>query len=247
MFLNVRKRSKRHIPDRSRFRSDLKKILGFRPKETGLYEMAFIHRSATLTRPDGTRINNERLEFLGDAIIDAIVSEYIYRLYPTAPEGFLTKGKARVVSRDTLNCLGLSMGLDRLIISNLAPTDSPRNLYGNTVEALIGAIFLERGFTRASRFFIERVLKKYLNLTEVLSSEADYKSLILEYCQKNKQKLNFKAEESSTGRTGQPLFRVTLEINNETVSYGDGPTKKEAEQEAAMAALDRLGLLRNHA
>ncbi len=242
MFLLHRKKNNTIIHDRSEFRSGLKKLLGFRPVNLRLYEMAFIHRSATYTLPDGVRINNERLEYLGDAIIDSIVSDYLFRLYPEATEGFLTKTRARIVNRETLNQLGLSMGLDRLIVSNLGPSDSPRNLYGNAVEALAGALFIDTGYERTRKFIIERVLKKHLNLNEVLAAETDYKSLILEYCQKNKQKLNFTFREKPSGSNGHPLFTVTLEINNEIISQGEGATKKEAEQDASMAALNKLGI-----
>ncbi|MHC1730483.1 MAG: ribonuclease III [Bacteroidales bacterium] len=244
MFLLHRKKNNTLIHDRSEFRSGLKKLLGFRPVNLRLYEMAFIHRSATYTLPDGIRINNERLEYLGDAIIDSILSDYLFRLYPEATEGFLTKTRARIVNRETLNQLGLSMGLNRLIISNLAPSDSPRNLYGNAVEALTGALFIDTGYNRTRKFMIERVLKKHLNLNKVLAAETDYKSLILEYCQKNKQKLNFTSREKPSGTNGHPLFTVTLEINNEVVSQGEGATKKEAEQEASMAALNKLGIMK---
>lgn len=242
MFLLLRKKNNTLIHNRSEFRKGLKKLLGFRPVNLRLYEMAFIHRSATYTLPDGVRINNERLEYLGDAIIDSILSDYLFRLYPEATEGFLTKTRARIVNRETLNQLGLSMGLDRLIVSNLAPSDSPRNLYGNAVEALAGALFIDNGYNRTRKFMIERVLKKYLNLSEVLAAETDYKSLILEYCQKNKQKLNFTSREKPSGTSGHQIFTVNLEINNEVISQGEGATKKEAEQEASMAALHKLGI-----
>ena len=245
MFLLNRKKNNTLIHERRKFRSELKNLLGFRPLNLRLYEMAFIHRSATYTLPDGVRVNNERLEYLGDAIIDSILSDYLFRLYPEAPEGFLTKTRARIVNRETLNNLGVSMGLDRLIVSNLAVTDSPRNLYGNAVEALVGALFIDTGFDRTSRFFIERGLKKHLNLSAVLSSEKDYKSMILEYCQKNKQKLNFTSREKASGTGMQPLFTVTLEINSEEITLGNGATKKEAEQEASLAALKKLGLLKS--
>src|SRR5690606_9190613 len=154
------------------------------------------------------------------------------------------KTRARIVNRETLNQLGLSMGLDRLIVSNLAPSDSPRNLYGNAVEALVGALFIDRGYDRTRKFFIERGLKEHFNLDALLAAETDYKSLILEYCQKNKQKLNFTSREKQSGSNGHPLFTVTLEISNEVISQGEGSTKKEAEQVASMTALSKLGLLK---
>lgn len=240
MFLLNRKKNKTLIHDRREFRSRLKHILGFRPVNLRLYEKAFIHRSASWTLPDGTKINNERLEYLGDAIIDSIVSDYIFRQYPEAPEGFLTKVRARIVNRETLNQLGISMGLDKLIVSNLSASDSPRNLYGNAVEALAGALFVDKGYDRTRRFFIERGLKKHLDLESVLEAETDYKSLIMELCQKNKQKINFTSREKSGGNGFHPQFAVTLEINNEVVAQGVGATKKEAEQEASMIAWNKI-------
>ncbi len=240
MFLLNRKKNQALIHNRREFRSRLKRLMGFCPMKLRLYEKAFIHRSATFTLPDGVKINNERLEYLGDAIIDSILSDYLFRLYPEASEGFLTKTRARIVNRETLNQLGLSMGLDKLIVSNLAPSDSPRNLYGNAVEALAGALFIDKGYDRTRRFFIERVLKKHLDLEAVLAAETDYKSLILEYCQKNKQKINFTSQEKTGNNTIHPQFTVTLQINNETVAQGEGATKKEAEQEASMIAWQKV-------
>jgi ribonuclease-3 len=202
--------------------------------------MAFIHRSASYTLPDGIKINNERLEYLGDAIIDSILSDYLFHLYPQATEGFLTKTRARIVNRETLNHLGLSMGLNKLIVSNLSPSDSARNLYGNAVEALVGAMFIDKGFERTRRFFIKQGLKKHLDLDAVLSAETDYKSLILEYCQKNRQKLNFTLQEKTVGNSMHQHFKITLMINNEPVAQGEGTTKKEAEQVASMNAWEKI-------
>lgn len=244
MFLLNRKKNNTLIHDRDKFRSELKNLLGFRPRNLRLYEIAFIHRSATYTLPDGVRVNNERLEYLGDAIIDCILSDYLFHLYPEATEGFLTKTRARIVNRETLNQLGLSMGLDRLIVSNLAPSDSPRNLYGNAVEALVGALFINRGYDRTRKFLIERGLKRHFNLSALLAAETDFKSMILEYCQKKKQKLNFTSQEKQSGSNGHPIFTVTLEISNKVISQGEGSTKKDAEQVASMAALNKLGLLK---
>ena len=223
------------VHDRLELRSGLKRILGFRPRKLRLYEMAFIHRSASYTLPDGTRINNERLEYLGDAIIDSIVSDYLFHLYPDASEGLLTKTRARIVNRETLNELGLSMGLDKLIVSHLAPTDSPRNLYGNAVEAFVGALFIDKGFKYTRRFFIEKALTRNLDLRALLDSETDYKSLIMEYCQKKRQKIHYNFREKN-GADNHPLFLVTLEINGKVAGKGEGNTKKEAEQEASMEA-----------
>ncbi|MFZ0472156.1 MAG: ribonuclease III [Bacteroidales bacterium] len=239
MFLLRRKENNTLVHDRREFRLHLKQLLGRKPANLRLYEMAFIHRSASYIMPDGTRINNERLEYLGDAIIDGIISDYLFHHYPEASEGLLTKARARIVSRETLNQLGISMKLDNLIISNLSSANTPPNLFGNALEALIGVLFIDTGYTRTSRFFIDKVLKKYLNLDEVLTSETDYKSLILEYCQKNKMKLHYSFQEIPDQKNSHPQFRVTLEINTETIAQGEGASKKEAEQEASMIAWNK--------
>lgn len=236
MFLLHRKKNDPQIHDRREFRSRLKCLLSFHPSNLRLYETAFIHRSASYTLPDGTRINNERLEYLGDAIIDTILSEYLFHLYPEATEGFMTKTRARIVNRERLNRLGVSMGLENLILSNLTSRVIPPNLYGNTLEALVGALFIDKGYRRTRNFFIDRVLKKHLNLAEVLESVTDYKSLVLEYCQKNRYKLNFVMGEMTTAENSAPLFSIRLEINDRAVAEGEGTTKKEAEQDASMAA-----------
>jgi len=239
VFLLRRKENDTLIHDRRDFRLRLKKLLGCKPSNLRLYEMAFIHRSASFTMPDGTRINNERLEYLGDAIIDGIISDYLFHHYPEASEGFLTKTRARIVSREKLNQLGISMDLDNLIVSNLSSAITPPNLFGNALEALIGALFIDNGYLRTRRFFIEKVLKKYLNLDEVLTSETDYKSLILEYCQKNKLKLHYSFQESTQQNNTNPYFMVSLDIDNETVAHGEGASKKEAEQQASMIAWNK--------
>jgi ribonuclease-3 len=239
VFLLRRKENNTLVHNRRDFRSHLKQLLGFKPSNLRLYEKAFIHRSASYTLPDGTRINNERLEYLGDAIIDGIISDYLFHLYPEAAEGFLTKTRARIVSRETLNQLGISMSLDKLIVSNLSSAITPPNLSGNALEALIGALFIDTGYIRTSRFFIDKVLKKYLNLVELLASETDYKSLILEYCQKNKLKLHYSFQENTQQNNSHPLFLVSLEINNETIAHGEGVSKKEAEQQASMIAWNK--------
>jgi ribonuclease-3 len=133
----------------------------------------------------------------------------------------------------------MSMNLDKLIVSNLSSSVTPPNLFGNALEALTGALFIDTGYTRTRRFFIEKVLKKYLNLDELLASETDYKSLILEYCQKNKLKLHYTFMENAVQSNSHPVFTVTLEINDETVAQGEGATKKEAEQEASLIAWNK--------
>lgn len=240
MFLLRRRENKTLILDRRDLSSRLKHLLGFRPVNLPLYEMAFIHRSASFTLPDGTRINNERLEFLGDAIIDSIVSEYLFSHFPDASEGFMTKTRARIVNRETLNRMGISMKLDSMMVSNLSSQSIPPNLIGNILEAITGAVFIDRGYSRTMRFFIDRVLDKHLDLYELIGSEKDYKSLLLEHCQKNRLKLNYVFKDTLNEKNISQGFEVTLEINDQPVSKGEGTTKKEAEQLASMYAFEHI-------
>ena len=240
MFPLRNKKNTTLIHDRREFGTRLKSLLGFRPSNLRLYEMAFIHRSASLALPDGSRINNERLEYLGDSIIDSILSEYLFNLYPGAGEGLMTKTRARIVNREMLNHIAVSMQLGTLIVSNASSTATSRNLYGNALEALVGALFIDAGYEKTSRFFIEKVLKKHIDLERVLKSEKDYKSLILEYGQKSRYTVNFSSSEQTDPLTFKPYFTVTLEINNEIASTGHGDSKKEAEQDASMRAWEQI-------
>ena len=240
MFLLRDRKNNTLVHDRREFGARLKNLLGFRPRNLRLYEMAFIHRSASFTLPDGSRINNERLEYLGDSIIDSILSEYLFNLYPGAGEGFMTKTRARIVNREMLNQVAISMQLGSLIVSNASSTGSSRNLYGNALEALVGALFIDSGYEKTSRFFIEKVLKKHLDLNRVLEAETDYKSLILEYGQKNRYPVSFRFSETCDPVTLKPAFTVILEINSESLSTGHGVSKKEAEQDASMKAWEQI-------
>jgi ribonuclease-3 len=228
------------IHDRRDFGSRLKSLIGFRPRNLRLYEMAFIHRSASFSLPDGSRINNERLEYLGDAIIESIISEYLFNLYPDASEGFMTKTRSRVVNRDMLNRLAISMQMGSLMVTKMQSTGNSRNLYGNALEALVGALFIDVGYDKTSRFFINKVLKKHLNLNSILEAVTDYKSLILEYGQKHRHPVSFSFSEDSDPQTSRPAFTVTLEINNAISTTGHGDSKKEAEQDASMKAWEQI-------
>jgi ribonuclease-3 len=183
-----RKKNGTYILDKREFSSRLKRLLGFRPGELRIYEIAFIHRSASFTLPDGKRVNNERLEFLGDSVIDVILSDFLFDKYPDATEGFMTKIRSRIVNRDVLNQLAISMDLDKILVSNISAFHQTRNLYGDALEALIGAIFLDKGFRKAKRFFIKNVLKKYLNLEVIVNTDNDYKSLLFEWVQKKRNR-----------------------------------------------------------
>jgi ribonuclease III len=229
-----------YILDKRQFSSRLKKILGFSPGNLKLYEIAFIHRSASFTLPDGKKVNNERLEFLGDAVLDAILSDYLFEIFPDANEGFLTKIRSRIVNRDVLNQLAVSMLINKILISNISSIHLTKNLYGDALEALIGSVFLDKGFKKTKKFFIRNVLNKYLDLNIIVNTDTDYKSLVFEWVQKHKSNLIFTYNEEYDFNLKKSVFSTILFIDKEEFGKGHGSSKKEAEQEAASQAWIRL-------
>jgi len=229
-----------YILDKREFGSRLRKILGFCPGNLRIYEIAFIHRSASYTLPDGKRINNERLEYLGDAVLDAILSDYLFEKFPDASEGFMTKIRSRIVNREVLNHLAVSMGFDNILVSNVSSTHSTRNLYGDALEALIGAVFLDKGFRKTKKLFIKKVFNKYLDLDNIVRTDTDYKSLVFEWVQKHKTNLTFTYNEEYDFTLKKSVFSTTLIIDREEFGTGQGASKKEAEQEASGMAWSKL-------
>ncbi len=229
-----------YLPDKREFRSRLKKILGFKPGNLELYEIAFIHRSATFVLADGKKVNNERLEYLGDAVLGAILSDYLFERFPEANEGFLTKIRSRIVNRDVLNQLALSMGFNNILISRISSSHLTKNLYGDAFEALIGSVFLDKGFKKTKNIFIKNVLNKYLDLDLIVKTDTDYKSLVFEWVQKNKSTLIFTYSEEYDFNMKKSVFSTILSIDKEEFGEGHGSSKKEAEQEAASQAWKRL-------
>ena len=227
------------LPKRE-FSSRLKKILGFKPGNLKLYEIAFIHRSATFTMPDGKKVNNERLEYLGDAVLDAILSDYLFEKFPDATEGFMTKIRSRIVNRDILNQLAISMGIHNILISNISSGQPTKNLYGDALEALIGSVFLDKGFRKTKKLFIRNVLNKYLDLEVIVKTDTDYKSLVFEWVQKHKSNLIFTYNEEYDFNLKKSVFSTILIIDKEEMGKGHGSSKKEAEQEASSQAWQRL-------
>jgi ribonuclease III len=229
-----------YILDWQEFGSRLNKLLGFRPGNMRLYEVAFIHRSASFTLPDGNKINNERLEFLGDSVLDIILSDFLFEKYPDANEGFMTKIRSRIVNRDVLNQLALSMGINKILVSNISSSHTTKHLYGDALEALIGAIFLDKGFKKTRKFFIKYVLEKYLDLQKIIDTDSDFKSLVFEWVQKKKANLSFTYNEEYDFDLKKSVFTTTLQINRKEFGQGQGASKKEAEQEAACQAWEKL-------
>lgn len=207
----------------------IERIVGFYPTETSLYEQAFFHKSLTQNNDFQFFESNERLEFLGDAILDSIISHYLYNKFPKKDEGFLTKLRSRLVSRQNLNTLGVKIGLKELIKSNIERES--KSIYGDALEALIGAIYLDKGYVVAKFFIEEKLLQNHIDIEMVIQTETDFKSRIIEWCQREKLNFHFKIIEQE--ENSEKLYSAELIVNQATKGTGTAFTKKKAEQLAA--------------
>ena len=224
-----------------RYYRTLKGIFGIYPNNIELYKLALIHRSASLFLPDGKPINNERLEFLGDAILESVISDYLFIEYPEGNEGFLTQLRSRIVSRQTLNVLALQLGLDRYIVANNGGGNpAQKHIYGDAFEAMVGAIYLDKGYDFVNRLLINSIIPRYIDLEELTGTETDFKSRLLEWGQKVKKQVVFETAESSRSSHNNPNFMTVLMIGGEEEGRGEGRSKKEAEQAAAHRVLESL-------
>lgn len=189
---------------------------------------------------DGRWINNERLEFLGDAILDAIVADIVFKEFEFKKEGFLTNMRSRIVQRDTLNKLALDLGLDKLIKTSTKTSNHKTHMYGNALEALIGAIYLDYGYRMAKKFVHEKLILELLNMETVAQQEVNFKSRLIEWSQKNKVQLDFKLEESYVDENNNPIFVTSIVIMGIECGKGKGYSKKESHQKAAFEALAKI-------
>jgi ribonuclease-3 len=215
-------------------------LLGIYPRNIELYKLALLHRSASVELSDGTHLNNERLEFLGDAVLEAVVSEYLFVEFPRLDEGGLTRLRSKIVSRQTLNTLAQHIGLDKYVIQHTNGSIVQKHIHGDALEAMIGAIYLDKGYERVNKLLINKVFHNYLNLEEIISSETDYKSRLIEWCQKSRQSVHFETGPDSDYTTQHPMFRSVVVIEGIEVGHGRGETKKEAEQHASQAVAEVL-------
>lgn len=219
---------------------NLIRILGFFPRHVSLYRTAFTHKSASIVLKDGTRMNNERLEYLGDAVLGAIVAEYIYMEFDHSDEGFMTKLRSRIVKRKNLDSTAIKMGIPMMISSHPKPANTSKHLYGNALEALIGAIYLDRGYSKASWFFKHQMVNRHIDMVAMVKRDSDYKSQLIEWAQKEKQEVLFNTIEDKDPNTKSPVFKSELIIAGSSRGFGHGGSKKEAEQQAAKVALKEI-------
>ena len=219
----------------------LYKILGFYPHELSYYKQALMHKSVMHRNSKGKPINNERLEFLGDAILDAIVGDIVYQHFPGKKEGFLTNTRSKLVQRETLGKLANEMGLTELVVSNGKGMSHNSYMGGNAFEALVGAVYLDRGYDFCMRFMQKRILAQMINIDKVAYKEVNFKSKLIEWTQKNRVKLDFKLiSQSKEADSSSPVFKFVVMLENVEGCEGTGYSKKESQQQAARLTLEKL-------
>ncbi len=243
MVRKIVQRIKLFSSSRKEFYLFLKDVIGFYPNNLKLYDLAFLHKSASTVDSRGNFVNNERLEFLGDAILSAVIADFLYNRFPKEDEGFLTKTRSKLVNRTFLTKLTYDMGLNVFIDSNTTKNIDNSHIYGDALEALIGAIYLDKDYQAAKYFITKKILSKFVNLTEIEQVDLNFKSRLIEWSQKNKKELEFDTSEEFNEKTKQPKFSTVVIVDNKKIGYGSGTSKKEAHQNAARQALENLNEL----
>lgn len=216
------------------------KILGFYPRNIQIYQQALLHKSTSLRSEKGRPLNNERLEFLGDAILDAIVGDIVYRHFEGKREGFLTNTRSKIVQRETLNKLAVDIGLDKLVKSSTRSSSHNSYMYGNAFEAFIGAIYIDQGYDRCKQFMEKKIFKSYIDLDKMSRKEVNFKSKLIEWSQKNKLEVSFELIEQLLDKDYNPMFHTEVRILGLSAGKGTGYSKKESQQNAAQMALKKL-------
>lgn len=220
--------------------SSLYKILGFYPDNIHVYEQAFLHKSSSVEASDGKWLNNERLEFLGDAILDAVVADIVYKHFQNKREGFLTNTRSKIVQRETLNRVAVELGLDKMVVYSAKLSSHNNHMYGNALEALIGAIYLDQGYRICYNFVENVIIKKYIDLDNIARKEVNFKSSLIEWSQKNKLEITFDLIESFADNDGNPVFQTGVTLADMQIGVGIGYSKKESQQNAAKMAIKKL-------
>lgn len=217
----------------------IKNVFGFYPDNINLYKLALRHRSATAKKINGIKINNERLEYLGDAVLSAVVADFLFRRFPYKNEGFLTEMRSKIVSRSSLNKLSIKLGLHNLITSAADGPNSNRSAGGDAFEAIVGAMYLDKGYAYARKILINRIINIHFDLELLVETEISYKSKMIEWAQKEKHDIEFKVVEE-IGEKQEKLYLVALTINGETIAKSKDYSIKGAEKLAAENAWAKI-------
>ncbi len=222
-------------PEGGIFFETVQKIIGFKPQNINFYSKAFTHRSSNKIDADGFAMNYERLEFLGDAMLSSIIAAYLYKEVPAGDEGYLTKMRSKIVSREHLNELGKDLKLVDFVDSKVLSQNFGDNIHGNIFEALVGAIFLDKGYVFCEKFIQKRVITPYVDIARLEGKVISYKSLVIEWCQKEKKLFNFEVFDDN-GIDNQRYFGVKLSIDGKVIAKSRATSKKKAEEIASKRA-----------
>ncbi len=229
-----------HFSKDKEFARRLRGLIGFTPSNMAIFRLAFSHKSTSSEKAYAIQ-NNERLEYLGDAVLGTIVAEYLFKKYPNSNEGFLTKMRSKIVKRKSLNKIGDKMGLD-MLLSEYNQTRLSRSMLGNAVEALVGAVYLEKGYSGTKNFVVNKVLRNYVDVHELESYDDNYKSQLLEWCQKNGKAVSYKLLARYKFEK-RDRFKVAVMVDGKKIATADDFNKKSAEQTASEKAMVALGIL----
>lgn len=222
-------------------RRSIRAIAGVTPGNVELYKLATQHRSIARQNNIGLKESNERLEYLGDAILGSVVAEYLFKKYPLKDEGFLTEIRSRIVNRDALNNASRNMGIGDIVefTSNRKSRQAYKSIYGDTLEALIGAIYLDKGYRPTRRFIIRKILRQQYDLDQIIQINPNYKSKIIEWAHRQNKDIKFEIKEIR-GSSHNREFRAELHVEGQPVAEGNGFSKKKAEQDAAQKSCTKL-------
>jgi ribonuclease-3 len=240
---NIRYHIKLFSSPRKEFYSFIKKLTGHSPLRFKIYDIAFIHKSASYVDKMGNTVNNERLEYLGDAVLGTIVAEYLYNRFPFKDEGFLTQLRSRIVNRSFLTQLTFKMKLNRYVVSNASTVSDSSHLYGDLLEAFIGAIYLDSGYVVARNFVIKKIFNQHIDIQMMEKVDNNFKSQLIEWGQKIKQEVEFKTVNNSEPGPEKMPFVSDAYIDGKIMGTGGGFSKKEAQQNAAQQALENISIM----
>jgi ribonuclease III len=239
----------KHILKKIRFFSSIRKepylsfqkILGFHPHTIEYYQLALRHSSVSIVTESGQLLSNERLEFLGDAVINSVVTDILYRKFENEREGFLTNTRSKIVKRESLNRFAIHIGLDKhIIVTKHVNANTNKNIYGNALEALMGAIYLDYGYKQCKNFFENRILNTFVDIDKIAEDEENYKSKVIEWCQKRKLTFDFVLLQDELQDANKHLFVSGLMIEGQLICESNGSSKKESQQNTSRKAWNRI-------
>ncbi len=220
----------------------LRNLLGFYPNNLSVYKLAFSHRSSAEEHPSGIKLSNERLEYLGDALLGAVVAEMLFKKFPYKEEGFLTEMRSKIVNREHLNRLALKLGIDHFMNGSIDPAAKSRSVYGDAFEALIGAVYIDKGYLCVRKLLLERFIKHHVDVEELEEQDSNFKSKLINWSQRERKKVEFELlEEIDNG--GKRLLRVRVLVDGNEIARGEDFSKKRAEQIAADRACKQLNVV----